>query len=572
MIADRYLQPRRELETALSRLLQLGSETNRTTSWLEIVQGLLTPVRDPLLVVVIGDAKSGKSTLINALFDDALAAAGVESAADRIYLFQYGTEEKTVDVSERFREQYLPVSFLKEFKIVDTPGTNTIGAEDRQLIQDFIQHADLVLVVLSVVNPWTQGALDCLDSVDKAILNNTVFVLQQADLREAGGIDVIQRHLADTATQKIGFAPPMFAVSARDALLARSTGSDNDQRRMERQFGPLQEQINLVVAQSGGRTQKLRSACQIAQVLLHDISTELRTTLDVIGHDQARLTRAKTLLQTRKEQTLRHVADLLLQVERTAKQASAQGLPLLKEQLSVGQIWKTIGGQLPPQRDFQLQIDKASRESIERQIEETAQLLESDLRGIWPQLHDLIDQQFASNVKADVPEAPPDFARQRRELLQSIQMAMSARASGSNLEEELVRLFRTTSMWLRLPAAAALVCAVTALLVLKVSFAIAGFAAGLAALAVAIGVALAFYRRTRILRAYQQQTQRRVAELVEIISWQFNETIDSFHNQIAARFEPLAAHSGAQRERSEPLLQRADELQRMFVEAASRVR
>ena len=58
--------------------------------------------------------------------------------------------------------------------------------------------------------------------VQKKWLKNIVFVIQQADLREASEIDLIQRHLQDTAMQKLAFTPPIFPVSARKALLART--------------------------------------------------------------------------------------------------------------------------------------------------------------------------------------------------------------------------------------------------------------------------------------------------------------------------------------------------------------
>jgi hypothetical protein len=403
-------------------------------------------------------------------------------------------------------------------------------------------------------------------------LKNVAFVLQQADLREPGAIDVIQRHFEDMAREKIGFAPPMFAVSAHDILLAQSTGSEREKLRVEKQVGPLREQINLVVAQSGGRMQKLRSVCQIAQVLLHDISAELRKSLEVTGRDQTRIARVNALLQTRKEQTQRHITDLLRQIEQTSRQASAQRLPLLKDTLAPAQLLNMMRGRFPQQRDFQLQIDQASRDSIERQVEETAQLLERDLREIWPQLHDLVDQQLASAINAEVPHTPPDFARQRRELLHAAHMAMSARALESKSDDDLVRLFRGTAMWLRVAAGAVVVCVLIALLASSTNPAVAKIAAVAAVITFLLGGGLAIYRRRKILRAYEQQMNKRVAELVEMISWQFNETIDSFHNQIAARFEPLAAHCAAQHDKFEPLFRRADELQRKFVQIAEQLR
>ena len=568
MIADRYLQVRGDLDIALTDLLKLGSDIHRPESWAELIKSLFIPVREPLQVVVIGDAKSGKSTLLSALFDHDITP---DSVADRICLLQFGDEAKTVEVSARFAERYLPLEFLHQFKILDTPGTEKFMPEDRQLIHEFVGHADLVFVVLSMANPWTHATWDFLGSIDKTVLQNIVFVLQQADTRDARAIDVVQRHFEDMAAQKIGFAPPVFAVSARDALLARDVGSEADRQRTQKQFAPLREQVDLVVGQSGGRTEKLRAACQLALVLLHDIASEVRKALGVIEHDEARLARATTLLQTRKEQTQRRVADLLRQVEQAGKRALAQGLPRLKAKLAPAQTWKTLGGQFPQPRDFQLEIDQASRESIEQQIEETAQLLESDLRAVWPQLHDLVDQQLASDIKADVPQTLPDFADERRKLLQAVRMAMSARGSASNVED-LAQLFRRSALWLQLPAAAAAVCGLAALVAWKFSSGVAGLMALLAVSAIAIAVALAWYRHQRIVAAYQQEMQRRVGELIELISWQFNETIDSFHNQIAAGSQPLTAHGAREREQAEPLVRRADELQTRFAEIASRLR
>ena len=131
-------------------------------------------------------------------------------ATDRVYIFRYGAEEKSVEVSPQLTERYLPIPFLRDFNVVDTPGTNTMVAEHQTITESFIPRADLVLFVFSVVNPWSQSAWDLLNFVQKKWLKNIVFVLQQADLREPAEIEIIHRHLQDTAMQKLAFAPPIF--------------------------------------------------------------------------------------------------------------------------------------------------------------------------------------------------------------------------------------------------------------------------------------------------------------------------------------------------------------------------
>src|SRR4051812_22929636 len=129
MIADTYLQLRSELETALSDLLKLESRLQRDSQTLDTIQGLISDVREPLLFVVAGEVKAGKSSLLNALFGQEFAKVDVLPATDRIYIFKHGEEERLVEVSPRLTERYQKIDFLRDFNVVDTPGTNTMVAE-----------------------------------------------------------------------------------------------------------------------------------------------------------------------------------------------------------------------------------------------------------------------------------------------------------------------------------------------------------------------------------------------------------------------------------------------------------
>src|SRR3954465_1578960 len=282
MIADNYLQLRTELETALGKLLRLATESRRESATLETLHGLLLDVREPLLFVVVGEVKAGKSSLLNALFGKEFAKVEVRPATDRVYIFRHGAEEKSVEVSGQLTERYLPIRFLHDFNVVDTPGTNTMVPEHQTITEGFVPRADVVLFVFSVTNPWSQSAWQLLDLVQKKWLKNVVFVLQQADLRDAAEIEVIHRHLQDTALQKLGFPPPIFPVSARKALLARTTGVDKEQLFRDSGFGPLEQQINHTVTDSGVRSLKLQSTASSATVILNEIADEIHGSVETI--------------------------------------------------------------------------------------------------------------------------------------------------------------------------------------------------------------------------------------------------------------------------------------------------
>src|SRR5205823_817347 len=136
MIADHYLQLRTDLETALIRLLRLGADLQRSPASLETLHALLRDISQPLLFVAVGEVKSGKSSLLNALFGNEFAKVDVLPATDRVCIFRYGAEDKTNDVSAKLTERYLPIPFLRDFNVVDTPGTNTMVKEHQMVAED----------------------------------------------------------------------------------------------------------------------------------------------------------------------------------------------------------------------------------------------------------------------------------------------------------------------------------------------------------------------------------------------------------------------------------------------------
>ena len=121
MIADNYLQLRSNLETALAAILKLSSDLRRDPAALETLHSLMKDIREPLLFVAVGEVKAGKSSLLNAIFGEEFAKVDVLPATDKVYIFRHGDQEKSVEVSPQLTERYLPIPFLSNFSVVDTP-------------------------------------------------------------------------------------------------------------------------------------------------------------------------------------------------------------------------------------------------------------------------------------------------------------------------------------------------------------------------------------------------------------------------------------------------------------------
>jgi small GTP-binding protein len=571
MIADNYLQVRTEVETALGNLLRLATEMRRDSPTLNTLHALLTDIREPLLFVVVGEVKAGKSSLLNALFGQEFARVDVLPATDRVYIFRHGAEEESVEVSPQLTERHLPIQFLHDFNVVDTPGTNTMVAEHQTITEGFVPRADVVLFVFSVTNPWSQSGWQLLDLVQKKWLKSVVFVLQQSDLRDQSEIEIIHRHLQETAVQKLGFAPPIFPVSARKALLAKTTGIAKEELWRESGFGPLEEQITRMVTESGVRFLKLHSTASTAGVILNEIAEEIHGAMETIARDEKQLGRVNDFLQVRKDQTLRQVAGFLRGVEQACREGARHGMRLLEEKLSFWKTWRLIWSREQWQHEFQTEVEARLRQTVEPQVENAVQLLEIDLRSLWPQLQDAIEAQFASEGKNRMTKTIPDFAQQRRELLQSIELTLLERVAGKAVEEQLAKMFRETAAWLRLPAGIAAAGGIITVIVAMSSASVADVTGVLAASAAIFGTVVAFTQRRKILSAYEREMEKKRDDLVNAVEQQMRHAIDLFYREIAVAFEPLAAFCVAERKRYEPLLEQADRLKELLSELTRRL-
>jgi hypothetical protein len=210
----------------------------------------------------------GKSTFLNALFGQDFSRTGVMPTTDKILFFKHGHQHEVVPITPTLDEVHVPAKFLRDFHIVDTPGTNSIENEHQEITERFVPISDLVIFVFSAMNPWGASAWQFLDRVHKQWMRNVVFVLQQCDLRSPEEIQVITDYMGQLCRQRFGKDFPLFAVSAKKAYLARSSGLDRDRLFEESGFQHLESHISGLVGQNGPRLNKLASTMRMARQLL----------------------------------------------------------------------------------------------------------------------------------------------------------------------------------------------------------------------------------------------------------------------------------------------------------------
>ena len=561
MVAEKYLELRSQLGTTLGSLITLAHQIGAPADTLRNLQNLITNLGQPFLFVVVGEVKAGKSSLLNALFGREFCKVDVLPTTDRIYEFKYGEREYDVQISDHITALYRRIDFLKNFNIVDTPGTNTIVAHHQEITENFVPMADLIVFVFAVTNPWAASAWDFLRLIGQQWKKNIVFVVQQADLRDPHEVEIISRHLDQTVLQILGTSCPIFAVSAKKALLAKTSPNvDRDKLWSESHFGELEDWITETVSRSEERGGKLRSVAQTAQVLAGGLRARLQGSFDMLKSDQEKLASIRSTFDARKVQTQRQVGGFIREIEQAYDACRERGEKVLEERLTFGQTLKMVFSGARWEKDFQDKVESEVKKEVQTKIEHALSLLESDLRSMWQDLQDKVNVQFGSETKKQVRAVMPGFLTQRQEVLQRLQLTLMEQMSDAKIKEQLQSLFGETTRWLRVPtsvAAAGGIATVIAALTHTALLDVTGTVAGLAALT---GTLYAVWRRRKILRQYRDQMNEKRRDLTRAVESQLNHAIEAFYHEVGLTFSPLESFCESESKRHAPLREQIESL------------
>ena len=380
MIGEDYFELRSKLGTDLYVLAGLVQELGGSGDDVHILQNLIASLNDPFVFVVVGEVNVGKSTFLNALFGADFSRTGVMPTTDKIYFFKHGPEVSSTTIAPTVEEVRVPCGFLKDFHIVDTPGTNSIENEHQQITERFVPMADLVVFVFSAMNPWGASAWQFLEKVHRHWMRNVIFVLQQCDLRTPEEIQVITDYMGQLSRQRFNREFPLFAISAKKAYLARSSGLDRETLMAESGFQPLEDHISQTVTQSPARLAKMGAALRLATQVLNQLNQRTNSRLTIVRERRQLITemQAEREIQVARTQTKFNAA--LDATDRDYREAAMQVVTLAHQNFTVRAAFGSIkeDNRLPQNMDLRLYQDMQAR-SGER-WQQVAAILEDDFK------------------------------------------------------------------------------------------------------------------------------------------------------------------------------------------------
>jgi ribosome biogenesis GTPase A len=184
----------------------------------QILRARLTNLQAAALIVIVGEVKAGKSSLINALVREDVCEVAPGPCTAGIRELVYGGERKVVSLGQ-FRERiFLPKEVLREVTMVDTPGTNSIIQNHETITENYIPQSDLVVFVFSAANPHTKSAWTLLTLIRKEWHWKMVFVLQQSDRASQRELTINREHVTQYARDRQVENPTVFTLSAKREL------------------------------------------------------------------------------------------------------------------------------------------------------------------------------------------------------------------------------------------------------------------------------------------------------------------------------------------------------------------
>jgi GTPase SAR1 family protein len=443
-LGKRYFQTRDRLKNAIDTMGDLGVESGMATDRIGEIRNLPAALDDPFLVVVVGENGVGKSTLLNALFGEVCHKVGFEPVSGRIELLRYGAEAREANLTEDIVAAFRPINALKDFHILNLPGTKAIGSAYPDVAERILPRADLVLFVFSVKNPWGDSTWEFLGRIHRQWHKKIVIVLQQCDLRTEEEVTAILEFVEKTTHHRFGRHFPIHTISAKMALLAKAAGHDQVETHRQSGIEPLRLHLSGIVESSMSRFVKLTHACSAARDALAETRECLDQVSEMIRVDDEILGKLDSIVRIRAKRILEKHEVLLDNFDRSFVSVGAKAGKLLEAEFLFASIL------LPRRRRIARIEDRISgitMKLVRRGIKSGAGIITEDVDHLWERVSDGLQKRFDLKLSSS-GSGRPNWDAARRRLSNCVEDA-TASLSRMSLLEELAGLFRrrTPLVW-----------------------------------------------------------------------------------------------------------------------------
>lgn len=414
---------------------------------LALLKRSLEQIEELFLLVVVGEFNAGKTAFLNALLGSRLLQEGVTPTTANIHLLRFG-EQLTHVTNNDYLSITVPVEWLREVNLVDTPGTNAVIQRHQEITEHFVPRSDLVLFVTSADRPFSESERLFLERI-RQWGKKIVIVVNKIDLiDDPADRQQILDFVRDNGRALLGIEPQIFPVSARLALQAKQTAPNG------RPVGPLWDASHFeplerfMVEQLDARERlrlKLENPTGIAANLIEKYS-------QVIAERQELLRGDFQTLDTIEAQVTAYEADMrrdfkyqISHIDNVLYEMAERGDKFFDEAMRLGRIFDLMNGD-KLRGEFERQVVGDTSRQIERHVNELIDwLVDKDYRQ-WQAVMEYLNRRAAQHADRIVGSMTSSFEFNRQNLLASVGREAQTVVESYDREAESLKLAQEVQM------------------------------------------------------------------------------------------------------------------------------
>jgi small GTP-binding protein len=369
------------------------------------------------LLVMVGEFNAGKSAFINALLGQKLLKEGVTPTTTQINILRYGEQQERHVIDENLHSLALPVDWLSEISIVDTPGTNAIIRSHEAITSQFVPRSDLVIFITSSDRPFTESERAFLEKI-RAWGKKVLIVINKIDLFQSEDeLEQVKTFIADNARPLLGITPEIFPVSSRLALRAKQ---GEPERWQESRFEPLENYIRDTLDESSRIRLKFLNPLGVGSRLVEDYQRVVQDRTDLLKADfdmledvDAQLGIYETDMRRDFDFRISDIDNILLNMEQ-------RGQEYFDEIFRLGRVFDLISKDRV-RAGFEQEVVGDLPARIERKVNELIDwLVDADLRQWQAVTEHLSERRRAHQDRIVGDSGPGSFHYDRERLMEQV--------------------------------------------------------------------------------------------------------------------------------------------------------
>ena len=562
---SRILQDERRLLEGLQVTL---TRLDAPESDLALVRNVLAQLEELFLLVVVGEFNAGKSAVINALLGDRYLTEGVVPTTSELFFIRHVDAVERPGIDAGMAVLRLPVPWLQEVNLVDTPGTNAIIRQHQEITEHFVPRSDLVLFVTSADRPFSESEHLFLQRIRDwgkkiVIVVNKIELLTSEEERQQ-----VLEFVARNAWELLGVAPAIFPVSARLALEAKQAGPVTDKGSSQQEGAHLLTNRSWQRSQFGALEQYILDALDAAERVRLQLSNPIGIASALIAKYQQVVGQRQKLLQgdfqaldAIDEQLEAYQNDMRRdfqyqndRVQNVLFEMIERGDRFFDENLRITRVVELVNSERL-RGEFERRVLADTSREIEHHVHELIDwLIDRDYRQ-WQAVMEFIDRRSSQHTDHMIGQVRGEFEFNRQNLLNSVGRSAQDVVASYDREAEALKLAQDVQRAiLQTAAVEAGAIGLGAILVVILNTTFLDVTGVLSASALAaLGLYVLPYRRQKV----KAQLRARIGDLRQrldsAISRQFETELAASVQRIREAIAPYTRFVRVEREKLETL-------------------